>query len=73
MPEDQKGLLKLRSLSIDKLFDEIRTRSSLQENRFVFENLHLLQRSIRGADTEKQELKSQASSSISCSKANEKL
>jgi hypothetical protein len=73
MPKDQKRLLKLRSLSIDKSFDEIHTRSSLQENRFVFENLHLLQSSIRGANTGKLELKSQASSSISHLKANEKL
>jgi hypothetical protein len=73
MLEDQKRFLKLRSLSIDKSFDEIRTRSSIQENRFVFENLHLLQKDIRSADTGKQELKSQASSSISHSKASKKL
>jgi hypothetical protein len=72
-PEDQKRLLKLRSLSIDKSFEEIRTRSSHKESRFVFENLHLLQKDIRDADTGKQELKSQASSSISHLKASKKL
>jgi hypothetical protein len=72
---DQKRLLKIRSLSIDKSFEEIRTRSSIQENRFVFENLHLLQKDIRSADTGKQELKSQTLSSISIShsKASKKL
>jgi hypothetical protein len=46
-PESQNKLLKLRSLSIDKSFDEIHMQSSLQENRYVLENLYLLQRSIR--------------------------
>jgi len=44
--KSQEELLRLRQLSIEKSFHDIKSKSSSQERKFIFEDLSLLQKKI---------------------------
>ena len=53
-----QDLLKMRTLSFERSFSEIRLRSTPEENKLVITNISMIQRDIRQQNSEKRDLES---------------
>ena len=63
-PSSQHTLKQLRQASYDESLDTIKTRSSLEENKIVFENLVMLRNAFTNNSTNKRDFDSTQSESI---------
>mmetsp|Transcript_18768 Transcript_18768/g.26603 ORF Transcript_18768/g.26603 Transcript_18768/m.26603 type:complete len:667 (+) Transcript_18768:896-2896(+) len=63
-PSSQDQLKKMRQAALDESIRSIRAKSSPEENKFVFENLLLLQKELHDASTSKRDFDSILSDSL---------
>ena len=63
-PTSQEQLKKLRQAALDESMDSIRTKSSPEENKFVFDNLALLRKQLQDEHVHKRDFDSILSDSI---------